>query len=161
MTSKRTMRGMRSALRALGQGAACLGVLFALGCADGSLAPVRAVTYPPGFQYLTRDDLQGEMAKFAREVDELDRILARDGGAHASDRAAVIEILERMRMQAGQLDGGRSSNHPGLHQDAERFARDIDRARTAAQREPPDYVWTARLTGGCTACHASRHPGAS
>ena len=139
----------------------CLGAILPLGCADGGLAPLRAVTYPPGFQYLTRKELKSGMADFAREVDELDGILSRDGGADASDRAAVVEILERMRLQAGQLEGGMSSNHPGLHQDADRFTRDVDRALAAARREPPDYTWTARLTGGCTACHAPRHPGAA
>ena len=138
-----------------------LALLLPSGCADEGLSPLRAMTYPPGFQYLTRSDLQGEMATFAREVDELDGILSRVGGADASDRAAIVEILERMRSQAGRLEGGMSSNHPGLHQDADRFTRDVDRALIAARRDPPDYGWTARLTGGCTACHAPRHPGSS
>ncbi len=132
-------------------------VSFLVGCAGEGLAPLRATTYPPGFDYITRDDLTSAMADFAREVGQLDGILSREGGADASDRAAVVEILQRMRLQSGQLGKGMSSNHPGLHQDAERFSGDIDRALAAARRVPPDYTWTARLTGGCTACHAPRH----
>jgi hypothetical protein len=135
--------------------------LLALACAEQGLAPVRAVTYPPDFHYLTRAEIQGTMAEFARAVDALDRILAREGGAGAADRDAVVGLLEQLRLQGRHLEQGEGSNHPGLHQDAARFTRDVDRALIGARREPPDYSGTARITGSCTACHAPRHPGAA
>lgn len=136
-------------------------VLQALGCADEGLAPLRAVTYPPDFHYLTRAEIQGTMAEFARSVDALDRILAQAGGPGAADRDAVVGILEQLRLQARHLEQGEDSNHPGLHQDASRFTRDLDRALVGVRREPPDFSGTARIAGSCTACHAPRHPGAA
>ena len=134
--------------------------LLALACAEGGLAPVRAVTYPPDFHYLTRAEVQGTMIGFARAVDALDRILAQEGGADASDREAVAGLLEQLRREARHLQQGTESNHPALHQDAARFGRDVDRALLGVRRDPPDYSGAARITGSCTACHAPRHPGA-
>ncbi len=140
--------------------AAVLGLL-ALACAEGSFAPVRAVTYPPDFHYLTRAEIQGTMAGFAQAVDALDRILAQEGGAGAGDREAVVGLLEQLRREAHHLQQGAESNHPALHQDAARFGRDVDRALLGARRDPPDYSGAARIAGSCTACHAPRHPGAA
>jgi hypothetical protein len=100
------------------------------------------------------------MAEFARDVDALDALLTRGGGAAAADPAAVIGILEHLRAQAAGLQRGSDSNHPYLQHGAERMARDIQRALDGARRNPPDYTWTTRLTGGCTACHAPRQPAA-
>lgn len=130
-------------------------------CSEAPLAPIRALTYPPDFHYLTRDEIQGTMAEFARSVDALDAILTREGGAGAADRDAVIGILEQLRLQSRHLASGAESNHPGLHQDAPRFTRDVDRALVGARRDPPDYSGAARIAGSCTACHAPRHPGAA
>ena len=131
--------------------------LAMLACSEAGLAPIRSVTYPPDFHYLTRDEIQGTMAEFARSVDALDAILAREGGAGAADRDAVVGILEQLRLQARHLASGAESNHPGLHQDAPRFTRDVDRALVGARRDPPDYSGAARIAGSCTACHAPRH----
>ncbi len=131
------------------------------GCADRDLASLRTATYPPDFHYLTRDELQTTMADFARSVDALDGILSKAGGPGPEDRDAVVGILEKLRLQATHLEAGEASNHPRIHEDAPRFVRDVDRALLAARREPPDFSWTGRIAGSCTACHAPRHPGAS
>lgn len=136
-------------------------LLATTGCSENGLAPLRTATYPPDFHYLTRSEIQTTMADFARSVDALDGILSQAGGAGPEDRDAVVGILEKLRLQAGNLEAGETSNHPGIHEDAPRFVRDIDRALLAAKREPPDYSWTGRIAGSCTACHAPRHPGAS
>lgn len=101
------------------------------------------------------------MAEFARSVDALDAILSKQGGAGTADREAVVGILEQLRVQAVHLEAGDASNHPHIHEHAPRFLRDIDRALLAAKRAPPEYSWTGRIAGSCTACHAPRHPGAS
>lgn len=134
--------------------------LSLLACGEAKLASLRSVTYPPDFHYLTRDEVQGTMAEFARSVDALDAILAQEGGAGAADRDAIVGILEQLRLQGRHLASGAESNHPGLHQDAPRFTRDVDRALASARRDPPDYSGAARIAGACTACHAPRHPGA-
>ncbi len=154
-------RSTRSIARRIGALLVPLVGVVALACAEEGLAPLRAVTYPPDFHYLTRAEIQGTMGEFARAVDALDRILAREGGAGAEDRDTVVGLLEQLRLQARHLEQGAESNHPGLHQDAARFTRDVDRALVGARRDPPDYSGTARITGSCTACHAPRHPGAA
>lgn len=136
-------------------------VSMTTGCVERELVPLRRATYPPDFHYLTRDEIQTTMADFARSVDSLDGILSKAGGAGPADRDAVVGILEKLRLQAIHLESGNSSNHPRIHEDAPRFLRDIDRALLAAKREPPDYSWTGRIAGSCTACHAPRHPGAT
>lgn len=149
--------------RAAGLGRALALPLVALAlaaCSGTGLAPVRAMTYPPDFHYITRAELRGTMAEFARDVDALDAMLTRAGGAASADPAAVIGILEHLRTQASALERGSDSNHPHLQHGAERMVRDIERALEGARRKPPDYTWTARLTGGCTACHAPSNPAA-
>lgn len=136
-------------------------VSLTIGCVERELVPLRRATYPPDFHYLTRDEIQTTMADFARSVDSLDGILSKAGGAGPADRDAVVGILEKLRLQAIHLESGNASNHPRIHEDAPRFLRDIDRALLAAKREPPDYSWTGRIAGACTACHAPRHPGAT
>lgn len=140
--------------------AGCI-ALSILACGEARLEPLRSVTYPPDFHYLTRDEIQGTMAEFARSVDALDAILMQKGGPDAADRDAVVGILEQLRLQARHLESGAESNHPGLHQDAPRFTRDVDRALVGARRDPPDFSGAGRIAGSCTACHAPRHPGAA
>lgn len=137
-----------------------VGALALGACSEKGLAPVRAMTYPPDFHYITRAELQGTMAEFARDVDALDALLAREGGAASADPGAVIGILEHLRAQASALQRGSDSNHPHLQHGVERMLRDIQRALDGARLRPPDYTWTTRLTGGCTACHAPRQPAA-
>ncbi len=148
-------------MHVLGSGLLALVMLLTAGCGERKLAPVRALTYPPDFAYITRSELNGAMAEFARDVDALDALLSRDGGADLSDRAAIAGILEHMRGHARALGRGTDSNHPHLQHGAERFARDVERALLGIRRDPPDYSGVGRLTGGCTACHAPRHPGAA
>jgi len=136
-------------------------VLMTTACIEGGLAPVRSATYPPDFHYLTHSEIETTMTEFARSVDALDGILSKAGGAGPADRDAVVGILEKLRIQAIHLESGDASNHPRIHDDAPRFLRDVDRALLAAKREPPDYSWTGRIAGSCTACHAPRHPGAA
>lgn len=151
----------RARLARLGRAIGSLACVLAVAaCADRGLAPVRAMTYPPDFHYITRAELQGTMAEFARDVAALDALLTREGGATAADPAAVVGILEHLRAQAAALERGSDSNHPYLQHGTERMLRDIQRALDGARRDPPDYTWTARLTGGCTACHAPRQPAA-
>ncbi len=162
MTSLRENRSRCSGGARANPNALLLALLLALtGCSENGLAPLRAATYPPDFHYLTRGEIQSTMGDFARSVDALDGILSQEGGAGPEDRDAVVGILEKLRLQAVHLEAGEASNHPGIHEDAPRFVRDVDRALLAAKREPPDYSWTGRIAGSCTACHAPRHPGAS
>ncbi|MCA9510063.1 MAG: hypothetical protein R3E88_14965 [Myxococcota bacterium] len=130
-------------------------------CTGADLAQVRDFTYPPDFDYLTREELTTTMGALAREVDSLDRVMWAQTASPAEARDDVVAILERMHELASRLGEGGESNRPRVHHEAPRLIGDIERALAAVQKEPPDYFWAGRVSGSCTYCHEPRHHGAS
>jgi hypothetical protein len=66
-------------------------LLLALAACSGAPAKeLRKVTYPPTFEYVSRDDIQTDMHALARNVAELDRLLRPEVGA--PEQAEVVRL---------------------------------------------------------------------
>jgi hypothetical protein len=125
------------------------------GCSD--LARwVRQYTYPPEFRYIEREEVRGTMralAGHARQIDQL--MLVED--APQEHRAEIIEHLRAMEQATEKLDqSGWATNHPKVEMNLPTFRRDVKFAREAIEREPPNYLLAATVTGACVLCHGRK-----
>jgi hypothetical protein len=125
------------------------------GCSD--LARwVRQYTYPPEFRYVERDEVRGTMRELARHARQVDHLMLVED-APQEHRGEIIEHLRAMEQAAEKLDqSGWSTNHPKVEMNLPTFRRDLKFAREAIEREPPNYLLTATVTGACVLCHGSR-----
>ena len=130
-----------------------------LGCGGDGMSRISRAQYPPDFHYIMEQEIRTKMAELAVQVVVLDDLLSRPGGPGPDDRDAVLEILGRMRVLAGQLvRGGAKSSHPLLDRDAPRLRSDLDRAIAEVRMtSPPTYYRAGRVVGACTYCHVARY----
>ena len=149
--------------RARGSGPSILEVASTAGallaCALSGLACARAgselrrYTYPPGFDYITSQEIEGTMWQIAVLVERLDEILENDDVANAH-RVEIRQILTALESASDELKAeGSSSNHPALSQNLDRFRSDIRRARLGVEHDPPSYLRASAIPGACVYCH--------
>ena len=118
------------------------------GCAD-TASVVRKVTYPDGFNYVTKTELRSTMHDLWRQIRALDNALA-----EPVENPDVIAILDRLRKGAATLQAGPGgSNHPVLQNQLGEFQQQLARARLAALAQPPDYQPALAVVDGCARCH--------
>ena len=129
-----------------------LGAGFIAGC--GSAGTIRRFTYPPDFQYLEHSKVVSAMGMLARDVRVLKRLLAGTEALDAGQHAEVVRLLRAMEATVAELDPkGRRTNHPVIDQNIGAFRRDIEMARLAAERDPPNYFLAGSVAGSCSYCH--------
>jgi hypothetical protein len=129
-----------------------LGAGFVTGC--GSAGTIRRFTYPPDFQYLEHSQVVSAMGTLARDVRALKRLLAGTEALDAGQHAEVVRLLRAMEVTAAELDPkGRRTNHPVIDRNIGAFRRDIEMARLAAERDPPNYFLAGSVAGSCSYCH--------
>lgn len=127
------------------------------GCA-GFAGHVRRYTYPPDFKYVERGELRSAMWRLARDVNELDRVMRRDGPIDESRRAEVAALLDAMLADTEAIrTDGRPSNHPLLTAHVEGFRQDVLVARRSLQSERPNYFLVGTVSGACLVCHGTDH----
>ena len=133
--------------------ASLLGASAFVGCIDFS-AWMRRHTYPPEFQYITREQLSTAMWQLAQHVDELDRIMKGPAPIDEHRRREIVQHLNAMERATGALGvEGWRSNHPLVDANLEMFRRDIVLAREAVEAYPPNYFMVGVLYGACVYCH--------
>ncbi|MFK7895626.1 MAG: hypothetical protein AB8G23_07300 [Myxococcota bacterium] len=129
---------------------------FALGCVTETPAgPFRTTMAAPDLEYIPPAKIKTTMWVLAAEIKHLERLIDESSSAdiHAK-RPMVVASLERMRLAARNLDQpGRSSQHPIINQHLERFVRRLERARIAAERNPPNFFPASTVAGSCFVCH--------
>lgn len=136
--------------------ATCISIMLALlpACSSDLLNRTRRYTYPPNFNYITDEQLQGTMWQLAAEMSSLDRALGGGQVPDASGRLQVISILSRMEtFSKGLGPQNWSSNHPKVARNIGLFRADIARARRAVQVDPPSYYLAGSISGACMHCH--------
>ena len=130
-------------------------LIFFSGCADFTRR-LRQHTYPPDFQYISREQLQSTMWQLAFHSRELDRLI-RSPEPPLKNRSEILEHLGAMERAAEQLDrSGWPTNHPLIDMNLSSFRRDIRLAREVAEREPPNFMLASPLAGACVYCHGGR-----
>jgi len=124
-----------------------------LGCVD-TAKQVRQYTYPPDFRYITREELRSTMWQLAYYQRELNQLM-RGPDTPAQHRQEIIDQLRAMESAAARL-GGWPSNHPLVEMNLPSFRRDIQTAREAVERDPPNFLLVSAITGACVYCHRGR-----
>jgi hypothetical protein len=126
-----------------------------VGCADWTRW-TRQYTYPPDFRFIEREQLRSAMGQLALHIRELDQHMHAPSEGEQR-RQDVLEHLIGMETAAQSLDtSGWPTNHPLIEMNMPKFRRDIRLAREAVERDPPNYVIAASLTGACVYCHSAR-----
>ena len=130
-------------------------VLELSGCADIARW-ARQYTYPPEFRYIERDDVRSTMRELASHSRELNDLIRSNDGPQGQ-RAEIITHLRAMEQAAEKLDqSGWPTNHPLIEMNLPSFRRDINFAREAIEREPPNFLLAGAVTGACVYCHGGR-----
>ena len=130
-------------------------VLELSGCADIARW-ARQYTYPPEFRYIERDTVRSTMRDLAVHARELNDLIRSSDGPQ-SRRAEIITHLRAMEQAAERLDqSGWPTNHPLIEMNLPSFRRDINFAREAIEREPPNFLLAGPVTGACVYCHGRR-----
>jgi len=126
-----------------------------LGCADFA-GRFRQYTYPPGFHYITTEQLRSTMWQLAYHSRELNRLMAVSATAE-SHRAEILAHLESMEQATIELNRTTwPTNHPLIDKNRSNFLRDIKVAEQAIRREPPNFLLASSVTGACIYCHGGR-----
>ena len=129
-------------------------VLFLGGC-SGFFEGVRSVTYPPDFNYISRDELTDTMQQFALYTTLLDQALRDSPVVTPVQRSSAIKILAKMEHLALDLGSEKlTSNHDIVSLNIDRFRNSIAAAKRGLQQQPPDYYRAGAVSSYCLSCHA-------
>ncbi len=132
-----------------------MGSALAGGCAGGA-ERLRQITYPPDFHYIDQKEVRGEMERLAADIQRLDDLLRNGEPAGPAQNGQVIAVLVSIRSTIDRLQpAGQKTGHALIDQHLARFRDDVDRARRAAQHQPPNYFFAGNITGSCLYCHGS------
>ena len=124
-------------------------------CADFS-ARLRRYTYPPGFTYITEEQLRSTMWQLAKDIRQLERTVREPGQINDQRPAEIVKLLASMEDATAKLSReGFRSNHPLIDAHLPSFRRDISLARKGVEGVPPNYTLVGLLPGACIYCHGS------
>ena len=126
-----------------------------LACSDLA-GRVRQYTYPPGFHYISNEQLRSTMWRLAYHSRELRELLKSPEEA-VSHRAELLNELGMMEQAVVDLNrSGWPTNHPLIDANRSSFLRDIRMAREGISREPPNFLLAGSVSGACSYCHGNR-----
>lgn len=116
---------------------------------------IQATTTPPDLRYVPPEQIRTAMWVLAAEIQELERILETPGLLdRPSTQSDVRARLARMRVAAESLDvPGKTTQHPVLNQNLERFLARLRQAERGVDRDPPNYFPASTIAGSCFVCH--------
>lgn len=130
-----------------------------------SCSNVRKLTYPQDIVYLDRQTVTGTMHTIAQSVFLLDELSGSQSQQTDIDprvlQEDIVKELEKLQNTVDQLNVSQdsravSSNHPLIDRNIDQLNKAVAMALHHAQSNPPNYFWTGRLTGSCSACHVPR-----
>ena len=132
-------------------------LLIITGCQNDVFETVRKVTYPPDFNYISREKLTDTMQTFAWYTTLLDNSLRDTSAVTKEQRLSAIEILQKMERLSMKLGTATlSSNHDIVSFNIDQFRQRIIDARKGLQQDPPNYYLVGRVSGYCLNCHSQR-----
>jgi len=132
-----------------------LGLVLQLSGCQGVLEGVRTVTYPPDFNYISRQELTDTMQQFALYTTLLDQALSNSPLVSDDQRESAISILGKMEQLSLHLATEKlSSNHNIVSFNIDQFRSNIVDARKALMQQPPSYYQAGSVSAYCLNCHA-------
>jgi hypothetical protein len=133
------------------------GLLSLSACQNGPLETVRKVTYPPDFNYISKEKLKTTMQTFAWYTTLLDNTLRDSTQITGDQRLQAVRILEKMEKLSRELGTeSLSSNHAVVSNNIDHFRQSITNARIGLLQEPPNYYLVGAVSGYCLDCHIQR-----
>lgn len=125
------------------------------GCQKGVLETVRKATYPPDFNYISKEKLTDTMQSFAWYTTLLDNTLRNTSSVTRDQRLSAITILEKMEKLSLDLGNEElTSNHDIVSFNIDQFRQRIIIARKGLLQNPPNYYLAGSVSGYCLNCHA-------
>ena len=130
-------------------------VILALSACQSALEGVRQVTYPPDFNYISRDEISDTMQQFALYTTLLEQGLQNAPQVSPEQRETAISILGKMEQLSLKLGTEKlTSNHDVVSLNIDRFRQKIVDARRGLQQQPPNYYKAGAVAAYCLNCHA-------
>ena len=129
-----------------------LGALLIVGCAQ-----IRELTYPEGFTYLEKKEVESLMQSMGDCIGTLNQLVAEAAPSDTSQQQKIIAELNKLEAYATRLSGGHTQTNQFVISDhIEGFISDIGTAKTFARLDPPKYNKVADVTNACADCHKFR-----
>ena len=118
------------------------------------------IANPPPFDYAGGAELRSQMHRLAFELQQLDLALVAESSGGEADRGSQDVIVSHLRdierIGTDLREGDMSSIHSFLRADMDSFLSTVDRARRAAENNPPRYYMAGRVSGACVNCHQTQ-----
>lgn len=121
-------------------------------------AQIRELTYPEGFTYLEKKEVNALMQSMGESIGKLNQLIAEASPSDASQQQQkIIAELNKIEGMATRLSGGHTQTNQFVIGDhIEGFISDIGTAKRFASLNPPKYDKVAYVTSGCASCHQFR-----
>lgn len=135
--------------------ALCLALAAGLvACGAKFLERVRRGTYPPSFEYISKEQLDSAMWQMARDSKRIDQLVNAPGGVGPDERDEIGRLLGFM-LQASKKLGAENTrtNHPLIDEHRDAFQADLENARRGVLSDPPNYTLAENIAGACVRCH--------
>lgn len=126
--------------------------LSIIGCAQ-----IRELTYPEGFTYLEKKEVESLMQRMGESMGILNQLVAEAAPSDTSQQQKIIDELNRLEGFAIRLSGDHTQTNQFVISDhIEGFISDIGTAKMFAGLDPPKYYKVADVTNACANCHHFR-----
>ena len=123
-----------------------------VGCAQ-----IRELTYPPGFTYLEKKEVETLMQRMGESIGKLDQLVAEASPSDNGRQQEVITELNKLEVIATRLSGGHTqTNQFVIGEHIEGFISDIGTAKMFARLDPPNYYKVDNVVNACENCHQFR-----
>jgi hypothetical protein len=135
-----------------------LGILCAVAvAASAACGPqfterIRRHTYPPSFDYISKEQLQSVMWQMAGDSKRIDELVHAPTGVGPEQRDEIARLLGFM-LEASRRLGTERTNHPVIDEHRDAFQADLEAARRGVLSEPPNYTLADDVAGACVHCH--------
>ena len=127
-------------------------VVSIIGCAQ-----IRQLTYPEGFTYLEKKEVDALMQRMGESIGKLEQLVAEASPSDTSQQQKIIAELNKIEGFATRLSGGHTQTNQFVISDhIEGFISDIGTAKRFASLNPPKYDKVAYLASDCADCHQFR-----
>ena len=120
-------------------------------------AQIRELTYPEGFTYLEKSEVESLMRRMGEGIGRLNQLVKEASTSDTAQQQQIIAELNSLEGIATRLSGGHTqTNQFHISDHIERFISDVGTAKMFANLDPPRYFKAGEITNSCLECHKHR-----
>lgn len=120
-------------------------------------AQIRELTYPEGFTYLDKKEVESLMQKMGEGMMRLDSLVEDAAVTDTVRQQSIVAELSSIERIAVRLSGGHTQTNQFVISDhIEQFISDVGTARMFANASPPNYNKARDVGNSCKECHQFR-----